>query len=317
MSEQKFSTLDIAFPLTGKNIVALTQTDTSGVKVSTQVTLAKLLDYMSFDLTFDDVNEGLKNTSNQQYFKVRNKLTNVMDVYRNEDGVAVRIEDEIAGSVSDAEKWAKQAKESADKAAQSVTDAKVQTDKSEASAKESAESAKDSANNAVTAKEAAAAADKSAKDSAGSAKESAESSIKSDKSAKDAAESAKKAEESSKVIQNVLDIYKVVDKGEVGDRIVLHPDEAGMQSLTLMLPNTSVNLDAVVAPTNIYRQIVLYIKQGTGANKVVWDNKISWSNGRIPTLSYRNGATDIVTLVTINNGNTWFGMYNGGWFNVQ
>lgn len=318
MSEQKFSTLDIAFPLTGKDIVALTQLDSAGVKVSTQTTLSALLTYWSIDLTFDDVNTGLKKTANGQYFKVRNKLTNVMDVYRNDDGVAVRIQDEISGSVEEARQWALKSKESAEEAAKSVVEVKEIAKKVESSANNAAESA----NNATKAAEESAKSAAESKKSAEASKTSADNAKKSEDSAKghadSAAESAKNAAESSQTIKDVLNIYKVVAKGEVtNDRLVLNPDEAGMQTLTLTKVSTNVLIDEVKTPKDVYRQVTLYIKQGTGANKIVWDARVSWSNGRIPVLSYRKDAIDIITLVTVDNGNTWMGMYNGGWFNVQ
>lgn len=118
-------------------------------------------------------------------------------------------------------------------------------------------------------------------------------------------------------------VYKYNGMGEVAATREIDIDLGSCQSMTLMQPLTTVTIkdfvDAPSDPTNntdVAHQITLLIKQGTGANKVKWGEVIKWNNSREPVLSYVKDKIDIITLLTIDSGNTWMGFYNGGWFDA-
>lgn len=111
-------------------------------------------------------------------------------------------------------------------------------------------------------------------------------------------------------------IYRFNSMDEVAASRAIDVTQGACQSMTLMQPSTTVTIKAFSDPTNTCRQLTLLVKQGTGANKVVWDGKIKWNNSREPVLSYIKDKIDIITLLTIDSGVTWMGFYNGGWFDV-
>lgn len=63
------------------------------------------------------------------------------------------------------------------------------------------------------------------------------------------------------------------------------------------------------------RTVTLQLEQSTGSNKVTWPGSIIWAHGREPILSYEAGYFDLVRLVTLDNGASWIGSYEGGWMN--
>lgn len=118
----------------------------------------------------------------------------------------------------------------------------------------------------------------------------------------------------------VANLWKVHVIGNVtGDTVTIDPNLGGMQTLTLTQAKTTLSIAPITGPSGLYRQITLFIKQGSGANKITWpdSSKISWSNEVEPHPSYVAGMMDIVTLISVDDGAHWIGMPNGAWFNVQ
>lgn len=58
----------------------------------------------------------------------------------------------------------------------------------------------------------------------------------------------------------------------------------------------------------------LFLRQGSGANKVTWPDSVKWPHGVAPVLSYAPGAEDAFTLTSTDGGTTWRGFFAGGGF---
>lgn len=97
--------------------------------------------------------------------------------------------------------------------------------------------------------------------------------------------------------------------------IVLDPTKGSVSHHVLMEPLTSVSFATFKTEPTVARQLTVILEQGTGANKISkWDEKIKWSQDRIPVLSLESGRKDVVTLLTYDEGKSWLGFFNGGWF---
>lgn len=95
----------------------------------------------------------------------------------------------------------------------------------------------------------------------------------------------------------------------------LNAQTSSVFSFTLTSALTNIRMTSYSDVESQARQVTILIKQDVfGARKVNWDSKIKWSQGRIPVLSLDGGVTDIVTLLTTDSGATWYGFYQGGWF---
>ena len=317
-SGQKFSTLDPHIGLTSKDIMPLTQKTSGGTFISTGVQLGALRDFFSMELRFTSVNDGIANTLNTQYFLVINTASNTLDLYRNDNGIAVLVQDEIAGN-------AKAAALAASSAAKSAQDAQTILDETkrvvitiENKVEEANNAAKDAQSAANEASKSLTDVQAIQKDINNKVTEVTNIADQAKKDADLAQEAANSVLDVKNTLEQVLAFYKVVDHKEItGTEVTIDPNAACMQSLTLTQPNTTINIGELTGPTGIYRQLTLLIKQGTGANLADWGYSVRWSNARKPTLSYRKDAVDLVTLLTVDGGLTWLGMFNGGWFNVQ
>lgn len=113
-------------------------------------------------------------------------------------------------------------------------------------------------------------------------------------------------------------IYKYSDSGDSGGvgTITIQIADGSVQHFRLITANTTFVMGAITDPGNTCRQLTVMLEQGTGANKVTWPSNVRWNNNRNPTLSFVQGKMDFMTLFTKNSGATWYGFYNGGWFNA-
>lgn len=93
--------------------------------------------------------------------------------------------------------------------------------------------------------------------------------------------------------------------------------DGDIQRITLSASTTYITLVDNSAAVNKARQISLILKQGTGANKIVWDTPVKWSNGIEPILSYTQGDEDIITLVHCGNDEFYYGFLGGDTFRVS
>lgn len=113
-------------------------------------------------------------------------------------------------------------------------------------------------------------------------------------------------------------VYRFGNSGDTGGdgTITLEVADGTIQYFKLIVPQTTFAIGSFTDPSSTCRQLTLMIEQGTGANKINWPSNIKWNNGRDPVLSYISGKIDFLTLLTKDSGNSWYGFYNGGWFDA-
>jgi|AKZA01.1.fsa_nt_gi hypothetical protein len=113
-------------------------------------------------------------------------------------------------------------------------------------------------------------------------------------------------------------IYKYFANNNPGasGSLALNVADGTVQFFKLQQPSTTFNIATFTDPVSTCRQITLILQQGTGANQVTWPSKVRWNNNRTPVLSYVKDKVDFITLLTKDSGATWYGFYNGGWFNA-
>lgn len=113
-------------------------------------------------------------------------------------------------------------------------------------------------------------------------------------------------------------IYKYFSNNNPGasGSLALNVEDGTVQFFNLKQPTTTFTISGFTDPVSTCRQITLILQQGTGANKVSWPSKVKWNNNRTPVLSYVKNKVDFITLLTKDSGATWYGFYNGGWFNA-
>ncbi|AEK81928.1 hypothetical protein [Salmonella phage 7-11] len=114
----------------------------------------------------------------------------------------------------------------------------------------------------------------------------------------------------------MMAVYQYRDRTITGTTVEIGPLAGSVQRLTLNSSTTTVTIGSFSDGPDKARQLTLLIKQGTGSNKVVWPSSIRWNNNRAPVLSYLTGRVDVITLLTYNSGASWYGFYNGGWFDA-
>lgn len=94
----------------------------------------------------------------------------------------------------------------------------------------------------------------------------------------------------------------------------LTPTTSCVYNITLNKPQCAISFASSIGlRAGILKEIRLYLKQGTGANKVTFPSNIKWAGGYPPTLSFEKDYVDIVQLDTIDGGQTWHGAFVDQW----
>ena len=60
-------------------------------------------------------------------------------------------------------------------------------------------------------------------------------------------------------------------------------------------------------------KLELFIKQGTGTNTVTWPNNVKWENGTKPVLSLEKDNVDLISLISLDNGQNFYGFSKAVW----
>lgn len=64
---------------------------------------------------------------------------------------------------------------------------------------------------------------------------------------------------------------------------------------------------------NTVLKLELFIKQGTGTNTVIWPENIKWENGTKPVLSLEKDNVDLISLISLDNGQNFYGFSKAVW----
>lgn len=115
---------------------------------------------------------------------------------------------------------------------------------------------------------------------------------------------------------HLLSVYQFVEENPGSSDLEVSVTRGAVQRITLTSGETNFSVNSFSDGSDKARQLTLILKQGTGSNKVKWPSNIHWNNERAPNLSYVQGRSDIVTILTHDSGANWYGFFNGGWFNV-
>ena len=73
--------------------------------------------------------------------------------------------------------------------------------------------------------------------------------------------------------------------------------------------NTTLGFTGI--PTGTWSITLILRQDGTGSRLVTWPANTKWAAATAPTLSTAASAVDVVTLMTIDAGTTWFGFLAG------
>lgn len=114
----------------------------------------------------------------------------------------------------------------------------------------------------------------------------------------------------------MMAVYQYLNRNVTGTTVSIGVVSGSVQRVVLNSSTTTVTFVPFSDGADKARQLTLLLKQGTGSNKVVWPSSIRWNNGRPPVLSYLTGRVDVITLLTYDSGTSWYGFYNGGWFDA-
>jgi hypothetical protein len=76
--------------------------------------------------------------------------------------------------------------------------------------------------------------------------------------------------------------------------------------------NVTFSFSNVPATANTATSITLFLKQdATGSRTVTWPASVKWPSATAPTITTTANKTDAITLVTPDNGTTWYGFLGG------
>ena len=87
-------------------------------------------------------------------------------------------------------------------------------------------------------------------------------------------------------------------------------------SITLNTSNSSitfVNPSESSEESSKVIKLELFIKQGTGTNTVTWPTNVKWENGTKPVLSLEKDNVDLISLISLDNGQNFYGFSKAVW----
>jgi len=84
----------------------------------------------------------------------------------------------------------------------------------------------------------------------------------------------------------------------------------GLVNITLSTSITSLTFSNVPSTANAAFSLTLFISSG-GSKTVTWPSSVKWPASTAPTLTTTSGKVDVITLITLNGGTSWFGFAGG------
>jgi len=85
-------------------------------------------------------------------------------------------------------------------------------------------------------------------------------------------------------------------------------------AVTLTEDVTTLNLSNPPASGKAGSITIILAQDATGGWAFTWPASVKWAGGTAPTLTTTAGSIDIITLLTVDGGTTWYGMLAGGDF---
>ena len=116
--------------------------------------------------------------------------------------------------------------------------------------------------------------------------------------------------------------YSSTEESTDGSQVISVNTKNKYHSITLNTSNSSITF---VNPTqsegtpdvssSAVIKLELFIKQGTGTNTVTWPTNVKWENGIEPVLSLEKDHVDLISLVSLDNGQNYYGFAKAVWMN--
>lgn len=100
---------------------------------------------------------------------------------------------------------------------------------------------------------------------------------------------------------------RVSARGTVTSALALDLSTAENFTATLSSPSCNVSFVNTPITAGVVQTFTVALRQGSGANKIVWPTSVKWSFGREPVPSYKQGVTDTFEFTSYDNGATWTG----------
>lgn len=110
--------------------------------------------------------------------------------------------------------------------------------------------------------------------------------------------------------------YKFKEVPVVAGKATLDADVASV--LRVNLTGVTTEIEVLTGPGSIdtARQLTVFLRQGTGSNKVDWKGKVRWANNVEPILSFTNGDEDVITLIKCATDSKFYGFFPGDSFSA-
>lgn len=90
-----------------------------------------------------------------------------------------------------------------------------------------------------------------------------------------------------------------------GSALTVNYANGAVQDVTL---TAACTFTLSAPPSGSAQTMILLLRQdATGGRTVTWPGSVTWLSGAVPTLHTAAGAVDVVQLVTVDAGTTWYG----------
>ncbi|MCA0944479.1 hypothetical protein LCM08_06110 [Salipiger pacificus] len=108
-------------------------------------------------------------------------------------------------------------------------------------------------------------------------------------------------------------IYNRVTHSPAGDNVTLDLGQGSVFRLVLNAASCLLVMSNKPTEAGTAFHATVVLEQGTGGNLIDWSQiaNLKWNGGVLPVLSSAQGAVDVVDLMTLDGGNSWFGFYSG------
>ena len=112
--------------------------------------------------------------------------------------------------------------------------------------------------------------------------------------------------------------YSSTEESTDGSQVISVNTKNKYHSITLNTSNSSIvfaNSSESSEESSKVIKLELFIKQGTGTNTVTWPTNVKWENRIEPVLSLGKDHGDLISLVSLDNGQNYYGFAKAVWMN--
>lgn len=106
-------------------------------------------------------------------------------------------------------------------------------------------------------------------------------------------------------------VTEVVTAANITGALTIDCALSEVKDCTLTGTVTSIAFSNVPATGKAFTLTLFLRQSGAGSFLMTWPASVKWPSGTAPTLSTAAGKCDVITLVTLDGGTTWFGFIGG------